>query len=1569
MELEVVEFGDVRLELPQDICWDYSLLAEIISPETWNNCLTEENREELMNYLPTFPENDLELKTHTLEMFFMDVNFRHGTPLRNFHRLLQSGYFNPNIAKQRKKREQINRKIWRHEHAEYLRCTLEATIVRRQQYIDLAKTLGPDCRPVRISQPSTSLMSINGYNSSAQASSICSTSSWKATLDQKTKKRYFRELLAAKSEAGLSAELSEDENYPEGGGAVLSKKQRRLLCSAEASLPQKLLPIRHTHSSGSFGRDLELAMTMQYNPLELTEANFDDLLTKYIYKKRTKRKNGEYCLWSDISGIRLNDIVWRTCESSKRLPAGVSVVRTDYKCSSKTKVKKERITHDTGSRSWSPITTLKTENLDDEDDEQNVLIDNDQDGDSLSAFSRYVSLGSGEVKNEASSTEGDFKGRKRLMKLGILPSIKKKVPEQSSKEKTVSNGAAVKDEPPDDRPVASQDSLFLNSRCGSEEMQVSVLPQTHACFFCLLRDIICQPNDQRLTRPQLECCVEAWQQSIVTSGNNWSSNTWHRHVSQLHPPMLWLQALPAAICFLAGFSPELQPPDFVPYIEYKETVQAYQWIGAGRDSDSKLQPLYQHWITNRSGWSDIWLPKGEDSAQGSVLREELLEEEAEEDEGEESIPLPRFPTNWVVQPSSEEEKNFFRAQEKIRYERPHKAFTYRVHGYEAVVGPVKGIYSQHSGPNKARGHSLLTSSRPAYVTILALVRDAVARLPNGEGTRAEICELLRESQYVAPLQSTAAEGALNSVVSGALDRLHYEQDPCVKYLANKKLWVYLHRNRDEKEFERMHHLHGPGTPRTKKLTVRRHGRPKTPSREGVKPPPNVALDPLNTSAKVEGVQVAMLPEDILVKRDVSNQALSGTVASNISSTILRNINSNNNKAALLSSINAVAGPQVSYTAGSVQHTLLSTGQSSLINSNNALPNSTNTGSSIYTGSAVAINSGSTFTVKGLLVKSTASSTPAVTLSSPALITTAAQNTMSIGAFVTATISGAPIFSLSTSTPSNTVLKVAGGSMRTIMASNLQTIQVSTASGIQTIRVALPSTALGKGNVISNVSESGGTVSNTPSKRLPQQLGQLIQTSTGTHFIATGGGRGSLNIAQLSQVTTPVKRTPGQSPAIVRLSSSVPALSGAATLHETASLPTTSTVVSMSIGPTASVGSPRVSVRSLGSSSANLPTVLSNLSSTPNRGDMTVRNLSHAASSTNTCTSPSATTVTVSGTTRFQSIAPQQLAGLKLVQGAAHLQPGIGQKLVVSGNKVLLQGGKVMQGNVQHLVTLQPQKQPLSVASSSSGVQSATFVPQSSSSAAQTGVHQQRLIVAPVTHSAAGNKATRGVGNLISIGNKVILAAQNVSQGGQVIVSGDKLGQVLMNGEKITGQVLNIGGQQVLVTAQGGSNTGQLQQQIVLPASTLQGGQISIKGLQAFHTLKVMPSGGSVSTSTVRPQSQANLTATRVSKPMVARIVQQTPVRPSGAHQLAKILTKSTSKPGTDPSPPQMIPTYTSISTSTSKGLTPVQNVIKSNGKTVEQSTSISAAISIDQKVLASIISSNSSSFRNSPNSS
>ena len=83
------------------------------------------------------------------------------------------------------------------------------------------------------------------------------------------------------------------------------------------------------------------------------------------------------------------------------------------------------------------------------------------------------------------------------------------------------------------------------------------------------------------------------------------------------------------------------------------------------------------------------------------------------------------------------------------------------------------------------------------------VRDAAARLPNGQGTRMDICGLLRDSQYLKP---NSAEAVLQSVVSGALDRLHYEPDPCVKYDTKRKIWIYLHRARSFDEFGELRRL-------------------------------------------------------------------------------------------------------------------------------------------------------------------------------------------------------------------------------------------------------------------------------------------------------------------------------------------------------------------------------------------------------------------------------------------------------------------------------------------------------------------------------------------------------------------------------------------------------------------------------------------------------------------------------------------------------------------------------------------------------------------------------------------
>lgn len=62
------------------------------------------------------------------------------------------------------------------------------------------------------------------------------------------------------------------------------------------------------------------------------------------------------------------------------------------------------------------------------------------------------------------------------------------------------------------------------------------------------------------------------------------------------------------------------------------------------------------------------------------------------------------PTEWKVRPSTPDEREEFRRQERMRYAAPHKAFTYRMHGYTSVVGPVKGIYQHNVGAYVCRIH-------------------------------------------------------------------------------------------------------------------------------------------------------------------------------------------------------------------------------------------------------------------------------------------------------------------------------------------------------------------------------------------------------------------------------------------------------------------------------------------------------------------------------------------------------------------------------------------------------------------------------------------------------------------------------------------------------------------------------------------------------------------------------------------------------------------------------------------------------------------------------------------------
>ncbi|PPR90406.1 hypothetical protein GOBAR_AA30294 [Gossypium barbadense] len=137
---------------------------------------------------------------------------------------------------------------------------------------------------------------------------------------------------------------------------------------------------------------------------------------------------------------------------------------------------------------------------------------------------------------------------------------------------------------------------------------------------------------------------------------------------------------------------------------------------------------------------------------------------------------------------------------------PKKAFSYTAaDGKKSIVAPLRRGGGKPT--SKARDHFMLKRDRPPHVTILCLVRDAASRLPGSIGTRADVCTLIRDSQYIV---EEVSDAQVNQIVSGALDRLHYERDPCVQFDGERKLWVYLHREREEEDFE------DDGTSSTKK---------------------------------------------------------------------------------------------------------------------------------------------------------------------------------------------------------------------------------------------------------------------------------------------------------------------------------------------------------------------------------------------------------------------------------------------------------------------------------------------------------------------------------------------------------------------------------------------------------------------------------------------------------------------------------------------------------------------------------------------------------------------------------
>lgn len=115
------------------------------------------------------------------------------------------------------------------------------------------------------------------------------------------------------------------------------------------------------------------------------------------------------------------------------------------------------------------------------------------------------------------------------------------------------------------------------------------------------------------------------------------------------------------------FLSEWQPEDFVPFIEYKPSLNTYQWIGAGRDSDTRLGELCNCWLQNLNnissklkniseeiiGIKNVSIPSSTADIMSTIKMPET--------DSLISLSIPLLDT-WIVTLSNSEERAAFQAQ-------------------------------------------------------------------------------------------------------------------------------------------------------------------------------------------------------------------------------------------------------------------------------------------------------------------------------------------------------------------------------------------------------------------------------------------------------------------------------------------------------------------------------------------------------------------------------------------------------------------------------------------------------------------------------------------------------------------------------------------------------------------------------------------------------------------------------------------------------------------------------------------------------------------------------------------
>uniref|UniRef100_A0A8C2PGJ7 DEUBAD domain-containing protein n=1 Tax=Capra hircus TaxID=9925 RepID=A0A8C2PGJ7_CAPHI len=81
--------GGTRVSLPEDLLEDPEIFFDVVSLSTWQEVLSDSQREHLQQFLPLFPEDSMEQQNQLILALFSGENFRFGNPLHIAQKLFR----------------------------------------------------------------------------------------------------------------------------------------------------------------------------------------------------------------------------------------------------------------------------------------------------------------------------------------------------------------------------------------------------------------------------------------------------------------------------------------------------------------------------------------------------------------------------------------------------------------------------------------------------------------------------------------------------------------------------------------------------------------------------------------------------------------------------------------------------------------------------------------------------------------------------------------------------------------------------------------------------------------------------------------------------------------------------------------------------------------------------------------------------------------------------------------------------------------------------------------------------------------------------------------------------------------------------------------------------------------------------------------------------------------------------------------------------------------------------------------------------------------------------------------